>query len=893
MKKITKIIGILLVCIVTAMAIVPLAFKEKIKEIFISKANEYINAEFGFDDLNISLFKQFPQASVGIEGFWLRGEDEFANDTLANIGNAEVAVNLKSIFGNSGFDITKILLTDTYLKAIVLEDGRANWDIMFPSEKEEEEIEEETTTSTFRIQLKKVEVKNLNIIYDDRQGGMYAQIDKFGAACHGDMAADKALLNLQASINALTFKMDGLPLLNKAHIGAKLNVDADFTNNKYTLKENTLSLNAMQATIDGWAALPTDAPISMDLQLSTSEIRFKEILSLIPAIYAKDFEDLKAEGSVSLHAFAKGELTKNTLPQFEAALKVSNGNFRYPALPAGINDIQIVASASNPGGDIDRTKVNIERFSLNMLNNPFAVTAQVKTPISDPDFTATAKGTLDLGKIKDVYPLENITLGGIIKADVSLGGRLSYIEKEQYDRFNANGTLKLQDMQVRLEGIPEVSIEQSTFNFTPHYLNLSETRVLVGTNDITADCRFENYLAFALKGETIKGSLNLKSQRMNLNDFMTSSQTENTGATETETTEEEDKEAMGVLVVPKNIDFNMNVDMEEILFNNITLRNLNGKLKVKDGVADMSNLSMNTMGGSVTMNGSYSTAQSETNPELKASFALKELSFAQTFKELDMVRQMAPIFEKLNGDFSGKIVVDTKLDNTMSPKLESLTANGNLSTRNLNLSEVAIIDLIADASGHKELKNLSAKDLNVDFTISNGRIQTKPFDIKMGNISLNLSGTTGLDQTIDYTGKLKLPATNNTLLSTIDLKIGGKFNAPKISIDTQSMVRQAAGEATNKVVETVGKKLGIDLSNAEKQKEELVKTAQQASQKLVAEAEKQKANLVSKAGNNALKKLAAEKTGDVLINEAKEQGAKLIAEAEKKGNELIAKAKGE
>ena len=231
MKKITKIIGILLVCIVTAMAIVPLAFKEKIKEIVISKANEYINAEFGFDDLNISLFKQFPQASVGIEGFWLRGEDEFANDTLANIGNAEVAVNLKSIFGNSGFDITKILLTDTYLKAIVLEDGRANWDIMFPSEKEEEEIEEDTTTSTFRIQLKKVEVKNLNIIYDDRQGGMYAQIDKFGAACHGDMAADKALLNLQASINALTFKMDGLPLLNKAHIGAKLNVDADFTNN--------------------------------------------------------------------------------------------------------------------------------------------------------------------------------------------------------------------------------------------------------------------------------------------------------------------------------------------------------------------------------------------------------------------------------------------------------------------------------------------------------------------------------------------------------------------------------------------------------------------------------------------------------------------------------------
>ena len=893
MKKIAKILGILLICIVAAMAILPLAFKGKIKEFVITEANKYINAEFGFDDLSISLFSEFPQASVGIEGFWLRGKEAFANDTLAYVGDVEVAVNLKSIFGYGGFDITKVLVKDTYLKAIVLEDGQANWDIMYPSEEAvvEEEIKTDTTASAFRILLKKVEVDNVNIIYDDRQGGMYAHIESFGATCRGDMSADKALLDLQAAIGALTFKMDGVPLLNEARIGANFNIDADFANGKYTLKENTLSLNAIQATIDGWAALPTDAPISMDLRLNTSDIRFKEILSLIPAIYAKDFEDLKAEGTVNLHAYAKGELTENTLPQFEAALKVSDGNFRYPALPAGVNDIQIAASVSNPGGDIDLTQVNVERFSLNMLDNPFAVTARVKTPISDPDLAATAKGTLDLGKIKDVYPLEDITLGGILKADMSLGGRLSYIEKEQYDRFNANGTLKLKDMQVEIEGIPEVSIEQSTFAFTPRHLTLSETKVLVGANDITADCQFENYMAFALKGETLKGQLNLKSQHMNLNDFMTSSETETTEKAEETASEGESDETMGTLVVPKNIDFNMNVDMAEILFANITLRDLNGKLIIKDGTADMSNLSMHAMGGTAVMNGSYSTAKSESEPELKASFALNGLSFSQTFKELDMVRQMAPIFENLNGNFSGKITVDTKLDNTMSPKLETLTASGNLSTRDLNLSNVAIIDQIADATGHKELKNISAKDLNVEFTVSEGRIRTKPFDIKMGNMSLNLSGTTGLDQTIDYTGKLKLPATSNTMLSAIDLKIGGKFSSPKITIDTQSMARQAVAASADKTVESVGKQLGIDLSDAEKQKEELVKAAQQASQKLVAEAEKQKANLVSKAGNNVIAKLAAEKAGDALIAEAKEQGAKLVAEAEKKGNELIEKAK--
>ena len=891
MKKLAKIVGIVLVCIIAAMAIIPLAFKDKIKEIVLSEASKYIHAEFGFDDLGISLFREFPQASVSIEGFWIHGKEEFAHDTLAYVGRAEAAVNVMSIFGDSGFDITKVLLADTDLKAIMLENGRANWDIV-PTTEEEVEEPEDTTASAFRILLQKVSVDNLNIIYDDRQAGMYAQIENFGATCSGDMASDRALLSLEAAIKALTFKMDGVPLLNNAQLGAHLDIDADFANGHYTLKENSLSLNAIRATIDGWAAMPADKPMSMDLKLNTSDISFKELLSLIPAIYAKDFEDLKAEGTVSLHAFAKGELTDTILPQFEAELKVSDANFRYPALPAGIDNIQVSARASNPGGDIDLTTLHVERFSLSMLNNPFAITAQVKNPISDPDFGVTAKGTLNLGKVKDVYPLEDITLSGIVKADMSFGGRLSYIEKEQYDRFKANGTLQLNDMNVSIEGLPEIAIEQSTFDFTPRYLNLSETRVLIGDNDITADCRFENYMAFALKDETLKGQLNIKSNHLNLNDFMTSNEEEGEKAEEEEVeAPETDDEAMSVLVIPENIDFNMNVDMAEILFDSIALRNLKGKLIVKDGTADMSNLSAQTMGGSVAINGSYSTAQSTTEPQLKASFALNELSFAQTFHELDFVRQMAPIFDKLNGNFSGKITVDTKLDATMSPQLETLTAHGNLNTRNLNLSDIAIIDQIADVTGRKELKDLRAKDLNINFTIKDGRVHTQPFDIKMGDINLNLSGSTGLDQTIDYTGHLKLPASST--ISSLDLKIGGNFKSPKITLDTQSLARQATSAATDKAVEAVGKQLGIDLSNAEKQKEELVKAAEKAAQILIAEAEKQKAALVSKSGSNAIKKLAAEKAGDVLINEAKAQGDKLIAEAERKGDELIEKAKKE
>jgi hypothetical protein len=220
---------------------------------------------------------------------------------------------------------------------------------------------------------------------------------------------------------------------------------------------------------------------------------------------------------------------------------------------------------------------------------------------------------------------------------------------------------------------------------------------------------------------------------------------------------------------------------------------------------------------------------------------------------------------------------------------------GSISTKDISLSGVNVIDKIATAVKKESLKNLKVKDMKIDFTIKDGRVSTKPFDIKFGETLLNLSGTTGLDQTIDYSGKIKLPASTGTLgqLSTLDLKIGGTFTSPKVSIDTKSMAKQVLSSAKNKAISEVGKKLGIDLGDAQKQKEALVANAQKAGDKLVAEAQKQADDLVAKAGGNILKKLAAQKAGDVLVKEAKKESDKLVKEAEAQGDKLIEKAKSE
>ena len=795
MKKALKIAGITVGVILILLLVLPFAFQGKIEKIVKQEGNKMLNAQFDFSALNISLLRNFPSASVTLEDFYLKGTGAFENDTLIQAGELTAAVNLFSLFGDSGYDISKIIIEDTKVKAIVLEDGKPNWDVMKASVEEDTVQETSAESSPFRIKLKKLSVKDLSVSYDDRQAGMYAAIENLKATCSGDFGSERTLVDLELKTPALTYRTGGVPFLNRAALEADMNVDADLVNNKFTLQDNSISLNAIKLNIDGWAAMQKDG-VGMDIKLNTNEVGFKELLSLIPAIYAKDFQDLKTDGKASLTAFAKGTLTQEQMPQFEVALNVENAMFRYPSLPAGVDGINISATVKNPGGNIDATEVTINPFDFTLAGNPFSLKAIVKTPASDPDLQATAKGTLDLGKIKDVYPLEDMSLNGTIQADMNLAGKLSYIEKEQYDKMKAEGSIRLNGMKLNMKDLPTVDIQRSTFSFSPRYLQLSETTVNIGNNDVTLDSRFENYLGYALKGSTLKGSLNISSNHLNLNDFMSTDTTAVQAQATADTTAT--TSSTGAIRIPENLDFNMQANLKEVLFDKMKLENVNGTLLVKNGTIDMRNLSFNTMGGSITANGAYS-APKASQPHLNAGFDMKNIGFAQAYQELGLVQQLAPIFKGLKGNFSGNLQIDTPLDENMSPV--EVQGSGKLSTKDLNLSDVKFIDQVADIVKKPSMKDIEVKDLNLDFEIKDGRVNTQPFDLKLGDYTMNLSGSTGLDQTIDYTGKITLPSGGiGSALGTVDMTIGGTFTSPKVGIDMASLAKNAAEQALKSIV---------------------------------------------------------------------------------------------
>lgn len=881
MKKALTIAGVVVVVLIVAMIAIPFLFKDKIKTAVLNAANEKLNATVDIKDFGLNLFSNFPNATLSLNDASVVGVGDFQKDTLLSAKSASVTIDLMSLFG-SEYNISKINLDKASIYTKVLEDGRANWDIMKVDSTASASTESE---SAFKLNLKKITVNDCSFVYQNDSTKMKVTLNKWNGDLHGDFSASETTLNTNSTIGEVTFVMDGIPYLNKIQGVADATINANLDKMQFSFKESNLQLNDLKASIDGtFAMVGKDyEDMEFDLKLNAPDTQFKDILSLVPAMYTADFKDVKTSGTAKLEAYIKGLMHGDSYPAFDVKIMVNDAMFQYPSLPKAVNNINVAMAINSKGGSLDNMIIDISKFSFNLGGNPFSGSLNVSTPMSDPNLKAQANGTIDLGMIKDVYPLEKGTaLNGKMIANLNVAARMSAIEKEQYENVSAAGSLKLSNMTYKSQDMQDVVINDAGLEFSPRYVNLSSLNLKIGKNDLSATGRLENFIAYALKDQTLKGQLNIKSNYLNANDFI-SSETAGTEETASSTTED--------IIIPKNIDFVLNAALNQIVYGKMNITNMVGNMTVKNGVLTLNNVGANALGGSCKVSGTYDTSNPKT-PKVNFDLALSKVSFAETFKSVESVQKFAPIFEKLGGTYSMNFKFNTSLGETIMQTLAGLTGSGALQTNDVKIEGVEALTALSSSLKTDALKSFSTKDLNLPFTINNGKLNTKPFNVNFGNGGvMKLEGATGLDQSIDYKGTVTLPKSlANHYVSSVPITIGGTFTNPKIGIDTKALVAGAASSAVN---ELLGGEKGADVSakvseEKAKQIERIRSEADATATKLVAEAEKQSQALEEKAGSNPLAKAAAKAAGKKLVEEAKKQGQSLRDKAE----EQIKKVEG-
>jgi hypothetical protein len=311
---------------------------------------------------------------------------------------------------------------------------------------------------------------------------------------------------MKLGIDGIDFRMDGVRFANKVNVGFVSEIAADMKNMAFVIKDNRFNLNDIVLKFDGSVDMQKD-DINMDVTFATEKTDFKSLLSLVPAIYMNDFKDIKTTGSLALNGGIKGTYNKTTMPSANVNLSVDNAMFSYPDLPKSVDKINIAVRAHYDGEVFDRTTADVDRFSFEMAGNPFLAEVLVKTPESDMQVAAKFNGKIDFGSVADIVPLDDITLNGLLECDISLAGKLSTLEKEQYEDFQAAGSLKLSRFNFESPAFPQgAKITSMLLNFTPRRVELANLDVIVGRSDIALNGTLENFIPFVLKAHLTQGS---------------------------------------------------------------------------------------------------------------------------------------------------------------------------------------------------------------------------------------------------------------------------------------------------------------------------------------------------------------------------------------------------
>jgi hypothetical protein len=933
MKKFFKITAIVFAIFLALLIILPFAFQKKIAEQVKTAINENVNAKVDFESFSLSFIRSFPNVNFRLYGLSVINNAPFEGETLADIERISLTVNLMSFFGSDGYEIKSIHLEKPNIKAIILKDGSANWDIMLETD---DVSETDEAPSDFKLALKKISIRNANIIYDDRDMDLYAKLVNSNYTIRGDFTANTTNISIkETTADAFYLTFEKIPLLNGVKFELQAELAADLEAFSFDFLDNKMRFNDLELYLDGNIAMP-QSDIIMDITFGSKQTEFKSFLSLIPAIYAKDFKDIKTEGTLAFNGFAKGVMSEDLIPAFEFNLQVKDASFQYPQLPASVTNINITAHAKNPGGDPDLSVINVNEFKMNVAGHPVDFKLNLSTPISDPQIDAHLIGKIDLSKVNEFYPLEkNEKLSGIIDTDVKAKGRLSSIENEKYNDFIFVGKLIAADLNYTSDDISQgVKISKMDFGFSPRFVELKTLQSTIGNSDFSASGRIDNLLGYFLDDQMLTGSFTTKSNFFDLNQFMSEEGVE----VPAENIEAGEPVELTVIEIPANINFTLKSTFEKMIFDNIDMTKVNGTIIIANQSATLQNLTMNMLDGSMTLNGYYSSKNIK-QPVIDFKLDIRQFDIQKTFNTFNTFATIAPIGKRAFGKFSGGLSLRSLLDENLNPVLNSLAGAGNFNSAQVKLVNSPAMVEISDLLKMDMLKELTLNDVNVKFKFKDGRIDVEPFDVKFGNSKANISGYNSFDQDINYLAKFEIPrsefggAANDALNNLVGqaasaglnispgttvfvgATVTGTATNPKVALslaqstedikeqikeqitekidefidDSKEKIKETIDDTKQKVDEELEKRAQQVIKEAEKQAENIRKEAASAAKKLRDEARINAKKLEDEA-TGPIAKAAAKRTGQEMIDSADKNAKKLEDEADVKARKVITEA---
>ena len=220
-------------------------------------------------------------------------------------------------------------------------------------------------------------------------------------------------------------------------------------------------------------------------------------------------------------------------------------------------------------------------------------------------------------------------------------------------------------------------------------------------------------------------------------------------AEETITAAADTTRTSGPVLVPQNIDAQLSMRADHVLYSDLLMRDFRGDVLVYDGAVNLRNLAASTDVGTIGVNGLYSAPDPDA---LQFGLGMKVSNFRldKLTSIVPAIDSLLPVIRNFAGIVNADVAVTTNLTPQMDIDIPSLRAAIEIEGDSLVLLDPDTFKTLSKWLMFRDKKKNFINHMAVEVVIENSTIELYPFMFDIDRYRLGVMGHNDLDMNLNY-----------------------------------------------------------------------------------------------------------------------------------------------
>lgn len=733
-----------LVILITLLSIIPLVyglvwfFGKDIQQYVITRLNRQLAVEIKVGDIQFSVIRQFPKASLLFEDVVIYENYPGRKKELLIAQEVFLVFNIRDILKRQ-YRISEIVVNKGSANLYIDKKGNTNFAIV------KEDSTTDPSADSVELDLQAIRLQQLNLNYDDREGGLSINAAINNALVSGNFKDEMYELDWEAEsfINDLTFGK--INYIKQRNVKTKASLHANNKTDEYTFSKGLLNISGSEFDLLG-SIRNEQTKTLLDLEINGAKMDIHSFLALLPESIHEYTKDYKSKGNFYFNTKVKGELSDKKNPLIEINFGIENGSVYTSGINEGLEQLNCKGTFTNGNNQSAATSnLHIHTFTATLGTQPLKATAEINN-LNDPYLKLGVHGNIDLSKLSNLLPAETIeSMKGFAFANASFSGKIASLNKrETLLDAQSTGQVKLSNIELKLKNAPDLyTIEDGLFKLEGNDFIAENFTGSAGDTRIRINGKLHRLMPYLLlPNQPLHITGKIESPNLDLEKVFFTSRNE------------ERVDSSG-FIFSDELSMDMQLEVARLKLYKFNATNVAGTFSLNNRVLKAENLRLKTMDGDMVLNGEMNNRVKD-KILMVCDAELKQINITQLFYQCGNFGQQELTDKHLKGKLDTRIQFASVWNTNFDCDLSKVAASADVTITNgelVNYEPMLALSKYADVN---DLRNLKFDKLQNSIYIKDQTIFIPQMDIRNNALNISMSGSHTFENYVDYRVKVKL-----------------------------------------------------------------------------------------------------------------------------------------